>query len=177
MVRWFDGSHLSRSPAQWDAAKLAWVNAQYLKQAGDERLAGLVAAQLASRGITAVADQRLAAMCALYKDRCSTAVELTDWVAMYFVPVTPSAADLATHVTDAVRPALVALRDRLAACAWDKAGINQAIKQTIAEHRLKMPQLAIPLRVLLCGRAQTPSVDAVVALFERGTALARLQHV
>jgi glutamyl-tRNA synthetase len=96
---------------------------------------------------------------------------------MYFVPVTPSAADLAGHVTDVVRPALVALRDRLAACVWDKAGINQAIKETIAEHRLKMPQLAIPLRVLLCGRAQTPSVDAVVALFERDTALARLQHV
>ncbi len=28
-VGWFDGAHLSKSPAQWDAAKLAWVNAQY----------------------------------------------------------------------------------------------------------------------------------------------------
>ena len=50
MVAWFDGSHLAKSPAQWDPAKLAWVNAQYLKQADDHRLAGLVAEQLASRG-------------------------------------------------------------------------------------------------------------------------------
>jgi glutamyl-tRNA synthetase len=177
MVAWFDGSHLSKSPAQWDAAKLTWVNAHYIKQADDARLATLVAAQLAGRGVDVPADGRLAAMCALFKDRCNTTVDLADWLQMYFAPVTPSAEDLAAHLTDAVRPALVSLRDRLAACAWDKPGIAQALKDTLAEHKLKMPLLAMPLRALLCGRTQTPSVDAVVALFDRTTALARLQQV
>ena len=45
---------------------------------------------------------------------------------------------------------------------------------TLAEFKLKMPQLAIPVRLLVCGRAQTPSVDAVLALFERSVVLARL---
>jgi len=183
MVAWFDGSHLSKSPAQWDAAKLAWVNAHHIKQADDTRLAGLVAQQLAARGVAGVDAARLVPMCALFKDRCSTTVELADWIAMYFVPVAPSAEDLAAHVTDAVRPGLQALRGRLTALgepgqgAWDKAAIAQALKDTLAEHKLKMPQLAIPLRVLLCGRTQTPSVDAVVALFDRATVLERLQHV
>lgn len=177
MVAWFDGSHLSKSPAQWDAAKLTWVNAHYIKQADDARLAGLVAQQLARRGVTAPAADRLAAMCALFKDRCSTTVELADWLQMYVTPVAVPAEELAAQVTEAVRPALVVLRDRLAACPWDKAGIALALKETLAAHKLKMPQLAIPLRLLLCGRAQTPSVDAVVALFDRETALARLQHV
>ena len=175
MVGWFDGSHLSKSPAQWDAAKLTWVNAHYIKQADDARLAALVAAQLAGRGLAVPADARLAAMCALFKDRCNTTVDLADWLQMYFAPVTPTAQDLAAHLTDAVRPALLSLRDRLAACAWDKPGIAQALKDTLAEHSLKMPLLAMPLRALLCGRTQTPSVDAVVALFDRETALARLQ--
>ena len=180
MVAWFDGSHLSKSPAQWDAAKLTWVNAHCIKQADDARLAALVAAQLGSRGMEVAADQRLTAMCALFKDRCSTTVELADWLAMYFVPVAAPADELAAQLTEAVRPALVALRTRLAdmdGAAWDKAGIAQALKATLAEHQLKMPQLAIPLRLLLCGRAQTPSVDAVVALFDRHTALARLQRL
>ena len=177
MVDWFDGSHLAKSPAQWDPAKLAWVNAQHLKLADDGRLAGLVAAQLASRGVTVAADERLAAMCALYKDRCNTTVELADWLGMYFVPVAAPADELAPLLTDAVRAALVALRDRLAGCDWDKAAIGQALKSSLAEHQLKMPQLAIPLRLLLCGRAQTPSVDAVVALFDRSTALSRLQSL
>ena len=32
LVSWFDGTHLNKSPAQWDPAKLLWVNAQYIKQ-------------------------------------------------------------------------------------------------------------------------------------------------
>jgi glutamyl-tRNA synthetase len=177
MVQWFDGSHLAKSPAQWDPAKLAWVNAQYLKQADDTRLAALVATQLAGRGITVPVDDRLVAMCALFKDRCNTTVDLADWLQMYFAPVTPAADDLATHLTDAIRPALVSLRDRLAACPWDKPGIAQALKDTLAEHKIKMPLLAMPLRALLSGRVQTPSVDAMVAMFDRATVLERLQHV
>ncbi|MET0210117.1 MAG: glutamate--tRNA ligase, partial [Burkholderiaceae bacterium] len=42
MVSWFDGSHISKSPAQWDPAKLEWVNAHYIKLAADSRLASLV---------------------------------------------------------------------------------------------------------------------------------------
>lgn len=177
MVQWFDGSHLAKSPAQWDPAKLAWVNAHYIKQADDVRLAGLVAQQLAKQGIDVAADARLAAQCALFKDRCSTTVELAGWLAMYHAPVAPSAEERAAHVTDAVRPALATLCAQLASAPWDKAGIAQAIKDTLGEHKLKMPQLAIPVRVLVCGRAQTPSVDAVLALFERETVLARLQSI
>ncbi|HJV68287.1 glutamate--tRNA ligase [Ideonella sp.] len=175
MVAWFDGSHLSKSPAQWDPAKLAWVNAQYMKQADDARLAKLAAQQLRSRGVAVADEAALAPMCALFKDRCSTTVELADWIEMYFVPVAPKAEDITAHVTDAVKPALESLRDRLAAIDWDKGTIQQAIKDTIAEHKLKMPQLAVPVRVLVCGRPQTPSIDAVLSLFARDDVLARLR--
>jgi glutamyl-tRNA synthetase len=175
MVSWFDGTHLNKSPAQWDAAKLSWVNAQHLKQADDARLAALVAKQLQRRNLTVPADAPLASMCALFKDRCSTTAELADWLAMYFAPVQPSAEDLAQHVTDDVKPALQSLAASLKDAAWDKAGISQAIKDTITLHKLKMPQLAIPVRVLVCGRAQTPSVDAVLALFAKEDVLSRLQ--
>jgi glutamyl-tRNA synthetase len=177
MVAWFDGSHLAKSPAQWDPAKLAWVNAHYIKQADDARLAGLVQAQLAIRAVHANDLDHLSRACALFKDRCSTTVELADWLQMYFAAVTPKSDELATHVTAAVRPALIDLRDRFAAIAWDKATIAAAMKEALAAHQLKMPQLAPALRVLVCGRAQSPSIDAVLALFARDVVLARLQHV
>lgn len=174
LVSWFDGSHLSKSPAQWDPAKLEWVNSQYIKQADDTRLSALVAAQLAKRGISADLG-RLPAMCTLFKDRCATTVALADWLAMYFAPVQPSAEDLAAHVNDTVKPALAALADKLATAEWTKAGIQTAIKETITAHGLKMPQLAIPVRVLVCGRAQTPSVDAVLELFDKENVVERLR--
>jgi len=177
LIAWFDGHHLAKSPAQWDPAKLNWVNAHYLKQRSDTSLAELAARQLARRGIEAAADERLKRLCALFKDRCTTTVELADWTGMYFVDVQPGEQDLATHVTDAVKPALVALRGRLADVAWDKAAIAAAIKATLTEHGLKMPQLAHAVRVLVCGRSQTPSLDAVLELFTREQVLWRLRSV
>jgi len=175
LVSWFDGHHLARSPAQWDPAKLNWVNAHHLKQRPDASLAELVARQLTRRGIEAGADERLARLCALFKDRCATTVELADWIGMYFVDVHPRVEELAAHVTDTVRPAVVALRGRLAEVAWDKPSIAAAIKATLAEHGLKMPQLAHAVRVLVCGRSQTPSLDAVLELFTREQVLWRLR--
>lgn len=176
MISWFDGSHLSKSPAQWDPAKLEWVNGQYIKQADDARLAALVKAQLAKRGIEAPVE-RLTPMCALFKDRCATTVALADWLSMYFAPVSPSPEDLATHVNEAVKPAIAALADKFAELAWNKAAIQAAIKEVIGAHGLKMPQLAIPVRVLVCGRAQTPSVDAVLELFEKEMVIERLRSI
>ena len=177
MVQWFDGSHLAKSPAQWDPAKLAWVNAHYIKAADDARLAVLVQAQLAKRGVRAQDLDHLARASALFKDRCNTTVELADWLQMYFAPVAPSAADLAAHVVPAVHAALRDLRERFTTVAWDKAAIAAAMKETLAAFQLKMPQLAPAIRVLVCGRAQTPSIDAVLALFTRDAVLARLKSV
>jgi glutamyl-tRNA synthetase len=177
LVSWFDGSHLNKSPAQWDPAKLEWVNSQYIKQADDSRLAALVAAHFAARGVHVDA-AKLVPMCSLFKDRCSTTVALADWLAMYFGPVSPSAEDLAAHVTDAVKPALAALADKLEALPeWSKPVIAAAIKETIVAHGLKMPQLAMPVRALVCGRVQTPSVDAVLELFEQEIVVKRLRSL
>ncbi|HLL17826.1 MAG TPA: glutamate--tRNA ligase [Rubrivivax sp.] len=176
MVQWFDGTHLSKSPAQWDPAKLAWVNAHHLKGAVDDRLAHLVQPFLAQRGI-AVDDHALLQRCAaLFKDRCTTLLDLADWTALLFLPATPSSEDLAAHVTPAVRPALLGLADRLQALpTWDKPTIAAALKETLAAYQLKMPQLAPAVRVLTCGRAQTPSIDALLALFDRDVVVRRLR--
>ena len=44
----------------------------------------------------------------------------------------------------------------------------------LAESGVKMPQLAMAVRVLVCGTSQTPSLDAVLELCHRDTVIARL---
>ncbi len=118
----------------------------------------------------------LARVCGLFKDRCATLVELADWAAMYMADVEPGPQDRDAHAGAAIAPALQSLRDALAALpVWDRGGIAAAFKQTLAAHGLKMPQLANAVRVLVCGRVQTPSIDAVLELFPRARVLARLQ--
>ena len=162
-LAWFDLDHLGKSAAQFDEAKLRWVNAQHIKAMPDAELAPLVAEQLQKRGITA--DERLPAICALFKDRCETTVALAGWARAYYADVQPPQQELDQFVTDAIRPAIASLHDRLKAVSeWNAAAISAAVKQTLAEHGLKMPQLAMPVRVLVMGTHQTPSLDAVLAL-------------
>jgi glutamyl-tRNA synthetase len=171
-VSWFNLDHLGKSAAQFDEAKLRWVNAQHLKVMTGAALAPLVQAHLQVRGLTT--DGRLAPLCDLLKDRCDTTVALADWVERFYTDTPASVADIAQYVTDAVRPALAVLREQLATCTWEQAAISAALKAVLAQTGLKMPQLAMPVRVLVLGTAQTPSLDAVLALSDREKVLARL---
>ena len=177
LVEWFDGTHLNKSPAQWDPAKLLWVNAQYIKQADNSRLADLVAQQLLRQGVAldaSVVQAHLPQVCALLKDRCDTTVTLATWAAKFYADVSPEPAELAQHVTDAVKPALQVLVAKLATCAWDKASIAAVIKEVLTATGLKMPQLAMPVRVLVLGTPQTPSLDAVLELLGKEKVLQRI---
>jgi len=172
-VAWFNLDHLGKSAAQFDEAKLRWVNAQHLKAMRDDHLAELVDVHLHQRGVDS--DERLPALCALFKDRCDTTVVLADWAMRFYGPVTPNPEELAKHVVDGVRPAVGMLSRMLETCPWTKEAITEMIKEVLRATGMKMPQLAMPVRVLVMGTAQTPSLDAVLALCDRETVLQRLR--
>ncbi len=178
-LEWFDLDHLGRSAAQFDEAKLRWVNAQHMKSSHDADLAALVLPQLAARGLNLDDAElsRLAAMCGLLKDRCDTTVALTDWVISFYQPVDPAPADLEKHVTAEVMPALKALADNFDGIEWTREAISASMKAVLSEYGLKMPQLAMPVRVLVMGTPNTPSVDAMLALHEKKNVVARLRSV
>jgi len=178
-LQWFNLDHLGRSAAQFDEAKLRWVNAQHLKAMDDDALAALVAPQLEKRGIATadLADGRLSRICALFKDRCDTTVALADWAHVFYgTTLQAPQEERDKYVTAAVGPALDALVVALQGCTWDKASISAAFKQVLTAQGLKMPQLAMPVRVLVAGTAHTPSVDAVLELLGREKVTARLRN-
>ena len=176
-LQWFNLDHLGKSAAQFDEAKLRWVNAQHLKATADDRLAALVAPFLAQQGVAEADAAWLARGCALFKDRCATLVELAGWLKLLVTGGQASAADTATHVTDAVPPALAKLSQALESCEWTRPAIAAALKQVLQETGLKMPQLAMPVRVLLLGTPQTPSLDAVVELMAREKVIEKLKLI
>ena len=176
-VQWFNLDHLGKSAAQFDEAKLRWVNAQHLKGMPDEALAALVQPFLVKKGVTGLDGARIIRGCGLFKDRCSTLVELAAWLQLLVAAGQASSEDLATHVTEALRPALAKLADAFANCEWTKPAIGAAIKQVLVQTGLKMPQLAMAVRVLVMGTPQTPSLDAVLELMPREDVIARLMSV
>ena len=138
------------------------------------RLAELVQPRLEARGVTVNATPTLGAIIALHRERVANLNELADAAAPFYVDVQPQAELLAKHLTPESLPALADFITGLPDVDWEAAAIGALIKESVARHGLKMPKLAMPLRVLLTGREQTPSVDALIATFPRETVLKRL---
>ena len=174
-VEWFDLAHVSRSAAQFNPEKLAWLNQQYLKTAPDARLVELVEPEVRKRGGQPGGGPPLERVVALLKDRASTIPQLADEAKLFnAVEVDPGTPDWDEKVGTALRM----LKARLATVKWERAALSDAIKEVVKSSGLKMPQIAMPLRRLVTGRTQTPSIDAVLELLGRETVLLRLtQHL
>ncbi len=172
-VEWFDLGRVSHSPAQFNPEKALWINQQYMKSAPDERLAALVEPHLRQDLASGPA---LPKVVALLKDRADTVLHLADAARMFYVYEKPSAAKASELVNERTRPALKMLQAKLAATQWDRKSLAAATSAVLKASGLRMPELAMPVRLLVTGRTQTPSLDAVLELIGRETVLARLAH-
>jgi glutamyl-tRNA synthetase len=168
LVQWFDLAHVSRSPAKFDPEKLSWINQQHMKATSNARLAALAAPQLEALGFKTAREPSLEAVVALLKDRATTLRHLAEAAAIFYREPGPQ------PVAAEARPALAALRRQLETLPWERKALGAAVSEAAKAHQLKMPQLAMPLRRVLTGQEQTPSIDAVLELLGRETVLARL---
>lgn len=177
LVEWFDPQHLSKSAAQWDPKKLNWVNAHYIKHSDDATLAAAVTPRIVTRG--GQPDRvDLVQVVKLLKDRAETLEQLADGAMLFCGEFAGPADDLAAqHLTETARNALRDFAIQAAELDWTREAIAALIKTILASHTLKMPQLAIPLRVAVAGTTQTPAIDAVLEILGRQTVLARLANI
>jgi glutamyl-tRNA synthetase len=174
-VQWFNLEHVNRAPAQYNIDKLLWLNGEYMKEADDARLAKLVVPRIEQRGGT-IAGTSLVAAVALLKQRARTLNELADEAMLFYGPHGADEALLGQHLAGKSLDAVRAFVERAPAIEWERAQITVLLKQLLADHGIKMPQLAVPLRVAVTGRTQTPSVDAVLELLGREVVVARLRE-
>ncbi|MEO5934031.1 MAG: glutamate--tRNA ligase [Duganella sp.] len=174
VIAWFDGSHLSNSAAQFNIEKLNWLNNHYIKQADNQRLAELTKPRMLAAGAGFDGAPDLPAVLALMKERVNTVNELADAAMLFYRAPQPDAALLAQHLTDAIKPALAQFADRCKTVEWSKESLAAMIKEVLAANGLKMPQIAMPLRLIVTGQLQTPAIDAVLQIFGREAIVARL---
>ncbi|MGH8634534.1 MAG: hypothetical protein ACRET7_10440 [Burkholderiales bacterium] len=160
---------MSRSPAKVDPEKALWMNQQYIKHTGDSRLASLLKPFIETK-----AGPPLEKVVSLLKDRANTLQHLAESAQLFYVYEEPAAAKIAELVTERTRPALRMLQAKLAQTPWEREALAAAVGSVLKASGLKMPELAMPARLLITGRTQTPSLDAVLELLGRETVLARL---
>ena len=173
---WFALENCSKSAAQFDFEKLKWLNNHYLRQLAGDSLAQKVAPRLIAELGTPPTAPALHTVCDLLKDRASTLVELAESSAMFYRDVHPDPVMLTERLQGTVPQALRDLQTRLPH-DLTAAAASQVMKAVLADHGLKMPQLAMALRVILLGRTETPSIDKVMEVLGPETVRSRLSAV
>jgi glutamyl-tRNA synthetase len=171
---WFDLDHITPSAAQFNTEKLKWLNAHYIKQADKAALAADISARLLKLDVHVSEQVDLNAVLDLYKERASTLNELAESIAYFYKKPVMDAAASEKHLTDDIKPAMTKLAVLLSQVEWHTEAIHHVIAEVVAEFQLKFPKVAMPLRVLITGIAQSPSIDQVMALLGRDEVLARI---
>ena len=176
-IEWFDLAHISRSPAQFNPEKLRWLNHQYIRQCADAELARLVAPCIARDGGNPAGGPGIEDVVALLKDRAETIEQLAEDAMMFYGGAQANAEELSARITPDVRAGLVGLLALLDAITdWHPDLITAAIQTVLGRHDLKMPKLAVPLRLIVFGRAQTPNLSQVLGLAGKARVLERLRR-
>ena len=171
---WFGLDHITPSAAQFNTEKLNWLNHEYIKKMDVAALGELLTPFLHKAGLDVSTGPAPARVAELLRERAPTLVEMAAQAHYFYTRPLVDPALLAQHLTDAAKLAVAALAEKLRDLDWNRAAISAATKAEVAAHGLKMPQLMMPLRVLLTGQTQTPSVDAVIEVLGREETLERL---
>ncbi|MBA4740878.1 MAG: glutamate--tRNA ligase [Burkholderiales bacterium] len=174
-VAWFDLEHVSRSPAKFDGAKLNWINGEHIKLESNESLADIIRNSPATKEVKWEDGPDLPKLISLIKDRATSIHELVESVLVFFQKISISEEDRVKFLTPEIKPVIDSFTNSLRRVEWERASIGASIKNTLKEFGIKMPQLAMPLRLLLTGQTQTPAIDAVIELIGREQVLRRLE--
>jgi len=173
-TEWFDLDHITPSAAQFNTEKLNWLNAHYIKQADNAYLVSDITKRLAKLGVEVSNQPSLAAVMDLYKERANTLNELAASIAYFYQKPVLDPIATEKHLTAEIKPVLAVLADSLKNIDWQAESIHHAIELAVTSNALKFPKVAMPLRVMLTGIAQSPSIDQVMAILGKDEVLTRI---
>ncbi|WP_020175690.1 glutamate--tRNA ligase [Methyloferula stellata] len=185
MIEAFDLAHVGRSAARFDFVKLESMNGHYMRSSPDEDLLKALNAALPflpnaepilQKYDAAMRAKLLRAMPGL-KERAKTLIELLDGANFLFaerpLPIDDKAKtilspDGRTHLKQLI-PRFAALPD------WTAAATEEVVRNYVEETKVKLGQVAQPLRAALTGRSTSPGIFDVLEVLGREESLSRLQ--
>ncbi len=170
-VEWFDLAHVGKSPSRFDLAKLQNLNAHYLREADDARLAALVAPRVAGSNL-AMLERAMPVLKVRAKDLNDLAAGSGFLFAQRPLALEDKAAAL---LTGEARDLLARIAAALGAAEdWTIEALEANLKGLAEKWGLGLGKLAQPLRAALTGQSTSPGIFDVLVLLGKDESLARI---
>ncbi len=167
LVERFALERVSRNPAQFDEAKLRWLNGIYIR--------GLPVEELARRLEAFTGREGLAAAAAISQEKIQTLADFWPLAGFFFQEPTDDPSARERWLDERGRGVLALVRAALAqAQGFTEEDVQEALAAVQQHTGVKPREIYQPLRVALAGTAISPGIFESVALLGREEALARI---
>ncbi len=182
LISIFDENRLSKSPAVFDANKLAHINNTYIKNADPDRVAELAIPHLqkASRLPSELTHEQEAwarALVALYQEQMTAASDIVDLSEVFFrTHLELDAEGIEVMSGEQVPAVLSAFLNKIEQSdEFTAEKIAALIKEVQKETGFKGKQLFMPIRVALTGQTHGRDLNQTIWLLGRDRVLDRLR--
>ena len=172
--QWFDFDHVTASSAQFNREKLDWLNSHYIKTLPLDRLSEATQPYLKRLTSHSIDLDILIKSIVVHRERAIHLTQLARDILYIFEYQIPNPEDFEKHINDEALILIKSFKESLIKIDWTKEAIHNAMNAVVISEGLKFPKLAMPLRVLLTGIAQSPSIDEVMVLLGRDETIKRL---
>jgi glutamyl-tRNA synthetase len=178
-LAWFDIDDAGKSPSRFDFKKLDNLNAHYIREADDRRLAELATPRLEAhfgRALSAADLDLLTKAMPHLKVRAKTIIDLAE-SAHFLFEMRPISLDekakslLDGDVVDLLGKAHHVLN---VATIWTAEALEEGVKGVAQEADIGLGKVAQPLRAALTGRGTSPGIFDVLVLLGREESLGRI---
>lgn len=177
MVDLFSLDGANKSAAAFDIDKFQWLNQQYMKSTPDKLLADMLKQRYSNNSIKIDSEQKLEQVAAIQKERVKTINDLAESSEYFFTDFDSYDEKSANkHFKATSLPVLQAMSEMFKLLeTWNAESINQCIHSYSEKSELKLGKIAPPIRVAVCGSANSPSIDITLELVGKEKTLERLE--
>ena len=162
LSEWFDFDHITSSAAQFDQEKLDWINNHYIKNEPVDKLADLIKPRLIDMGAEIVDKEILNNAIKLYQDREKNLNVFADDILFFFKDIN-SSEELKNKYLDGKSKNLIKVFvGGIEKLSWTNDDVNKFMKEFIKKQDIKFPEIAMPLRIIVAGTDNTPSIGSII---------------
>lgn len=175
-IKLFNLKDISPSPSRFNNEKLLWVNSYYINNLNINYLSDLVIKNLNAMGIKQINNPNINEVLKLIRNRASTINALTYESIYFYKKLNPTKEEINKFATDEGK-ALVkqyATNHLEKIKQWSSDNIKETFKEFCSKNNIKMGDLGMPLRIIVCGTSKTPAINDVIFLIGKNEVLKRI---
>lgn len=183
-IQLFDENRLSKSPASFDAQKLAWVNSVYMKKTSLETVVSLALPHLQAKGYVSAqpSEEELAYVTnvvALYHEQMSHGAQIVELAQLFFEEgLSIGEEEKEVLAGEGVATVLENFKQQLEQLeVYEEASIKEAIKVVQKETGIKGKGLFMPIRVATSGATHGPELAKTIELLGKERCIAHIETV